>query len=378
MKKSTPPPLRGEGGQSMVLIALVFAVLCCVAAFVIDIGGEMAQKEQLQNAADAAALAGAQSLPDTDAARSAALAYAQSNKAVSSGVTVDAPYGGDGSEIEVICQKNYFYSFARIFGKTSQIVSARAVAQVGGIDETAFGYAVFSGDRSNALVFNGGGLYINGSAHSNSALCINGPDQTVTGRAEASAALTVNGSSISIAACQGLPLSINGSRLSIGSRIVSAAPLVDMPDFSDLIKTEAQAAGRAYEGDQTFTGSGIEVDTPIYVHGNVTINGGGFTGKGVILASGDITFNGSSLTNCAQDAVCFYSGGGNIIVNGSDVELDGMVYAPLGSVTMNGSNQTIRGRVIADSVNFNGSGIHINSGGGDLDSLPAKSVKLVQ
>ena len=58
--------------------------------------------------------------------------------------------------------------------------------------------------------------------------------------------------------------------------------------------------------------------------------------------------------------------------------LDGLVYAPSGTIKMNGSNQTVNGRVIGNKVTFNGSNYNITSGTGDLDSLPKSSVKLVE
>ncbi len=94
------------------------------------------------------------------------------------------------------------------------------------------------------------------------------------------------------------------------------ADFVDMPDFSETIRLQAEAAGQVYIGNKTYNGSSIVVD-PIYVNGNVTVNGSSFVGKGCILATGNITFNGSNLNASTSDAVCFYSKNGNIIVNGT-------------------------------------------------------------
>lgn len=59
-------------------------------------------------------------------------------------------------------------------------------------------------------------------------------------------------------------------------------------------------------------------------------------------------------------------------------KLDGLVYAPKGTILMDGSNQTVNGRVIGKRVTIDGSNCTIVSGSGDLDSLPLSSVRLIE
>jgi len=369
--------LKEESGQAMVIFVLVFAVLCGAAGLAIDVGRLTFEKSTLQNAADAAALAGVKDLPDTATANSTAIYYAGQNGVKASEITTTAPYNGDSTEIEVVCTKTVSYTFAKVLGLTSKTVSARSVAQKGKLG-AAFDYTLFSGDKNETLTINGSSFYVGGDAHSNYKFNINGSSQTITGSGEAVSNFTINGSSITIGdICEGSSISTNGSNIKIGNRVSSPALLIDMPDFSNVIKNQAEAAGQAYTGNKTFNGSGISVDSPIYVNGNVTINGSRFAGKGCILATGDITFNGSNLTNTSGDAVCFYSGK-NITINGSSIALDGIVYAPNGTITMNGSNQIVNGRVVGDKLTFNGSNYRIISGTNDLKSLPGSSAKLIE
>src|SRR5690242_1957889 len=68
--------LRDERGQVLPLLATGFLVaLLGVAALVIDYGQAAHKQRQLQASADAAALAGAQQLPDTALAASTAQQY---------------------------------------------------------------------------------------------------------------------------------------------------------------------------------------------------------------------------------------------------------------------------------------------------------------
>src|SRR6266568_1177122 len=72
--------LRAERGQVFVLTALSMTILLGMTALVLDVGDWYRTKRQLQATADAAALAGAQALPNDPAkASSLALNYANGN-----------------------------------------------------------------------------------------------------------------------------------------------------------------------------------------------------------------------------------------------------------------------------------------------------------
>lgn len=70
---------RGERGQVLAVVALALAALLGVAAFSIDVGYAYYAQRQLQSAADASALAGAQDLPNAAAAIATATTYASDN-----------------------------------------------------------------------------------------------------------------------------------------------------------------------------------------------------------------------------------------------------------------------------------------------------------
>jgi cytoskeletal protein CcmA (bactofilin family) len=224
-------------------------------------------------------------------------------------------------------------------------------------------------------MFNNSSLYIEGSAHANNVLQLNGSYMTVTGTAEAVSNFYCYGSLITIDTARGASTTVYGSDVSIQHRINSPAPVVGMPDFSDQVQA---AAGQVYSGYTMFYGTNINLDSPIYVDGDLMFAGNDITGQGTILASGSIQFNGNSIVNSSDDAVCFYSRNGNIQINGSDIRLDGVLYAPNGMIQINASNVVINGRIIANTIQINGSNIQIIAGDGDLDCLPKGSIKLVE
>lgn len=90
MRKLTRAFRRGEEGQAAIIVALAMAVLLGFAALSVDVGYFMWEKRALQNAADAAALAGALELPESPYwAEEAAQGYAYRNGVGQNGWTLE-------------------------------------------------------------------------------------------------------------------------------------------------------------------------------------------------------------------------------------------------------------------------------------------------
>lgn len=367
--------LDSESGQSAVLFALLLVTVLGFTALTVDVGRVYLAKAEMQNAADSAALAAAHDLPNAGTAVNTARQYAAKNGADSS--TVTTPYNGNQNKVEVACTKTVPFTFARVLGFTEQNVSARAVAaSSGGVG--AFGYAVFSGDPNFQLAMYGGDDTIGGGVHANGSIILTGDNHNIAGVLEAQSKIEIYGGYEYIGGVvQADQIIYYGATAHFGGRDESPAGYVEMPDFSDLIRQEAENAGQVYHGNQTFNGCNLNVNSPLYIDGDLTINGDSFSGNGVILVKGNITFNGSNVSS-AGGAVCFYSQTGNIYIHGDYARLDGMLYAPNGSITINGSHQVINGRVIANQVFFIGSYFSISGGGGDINGIPKGGVKLAE
>ncbi|WP_407269474.1 pilus assembly protein TadG-related protein [Radiobacillus sp. PE A8.2] len=364
---------KKEDGNTLVFFSLVMVVLMGFAALAIDVGMVQFTKTKLQNAADAAALAGVQDLPNQTNAKNTATHYAQVNGAENAQIN---PENNNPNKIEVIATKNVEYSFARVLGFTDANVSARAVAAKVG-PGGPFDYALFSGHPDTGLFSSASMIKIHGSVHSNSKLEIYPSVLDVTGSVEAVKTLTTGGSQVKVTdTVQGSKINIYAGSVDIGKREESAAAWVDMPDFSEQIKTEAEAAGTVYQGNQRFTGPNFNIDAPIYVNGNLDVNASNFTGNGIIVASGDITFSTSKVTNTGS-SVAFYSANGNINIYAGDVEVEGILYAPNGTINISTSNLNVKGRVIGQRLNISAGNINITSSAEDLSSLPSES-KLVE
>lgn len=113
---------KEEKGSALVLMALALTVLLSSVALVTDVGAAYLNKVQVANAADAAALAGAQGLPDETKATAIAQAYGAKN-----GVPhIQVEVAEDKKEIQVTAQRSMNLLFARIMGYNTTRASAQA------------------------------------------------------------------------------------------------------------------------------------------------------------------------------------------------------------------------------------------------------------
>jgi Flp pilus assembly protein TadG len=125
--------LNDQRGQAFVLTAIAMVMMCAMAALVLDVGHWYRDKRRLQGTADAAALAGAQMLPDNPGgAKSTAQTYADKNGGDVAGasIVVSSTYGANDT-ISVGAQRNDPGIFSRVIGATNADISARAKARVG-------------------------------------------------------------------------------------------------------------------------------------------------------------------------------------------------------------------------------------------------------
>jgi hypothetical protein len=124
---------KNERGQAIVLMTLSLVVIMGMAALVLDVGNWFHTKRRLQGTADAAALAGAQELPnDTTGAQTTALSYANQNGGdVASANIIVSSTVLPNDTISVRARKTEPGFFSGILGIASADIDARAKARVG-------------------------------------------------------------------------------------------------------------------------------------------------------------------------------------------------------------------------------------------------------
>lgn len=116
-----------DRGSIAVLTILVLTALLGFGSLCTDVAILYAEKSNLQNAVDAAALAGSQELPNNpQSAITKASEYATANNTILTSVIISA----DNKEINVTAQKDVSLYLARVLGIESKIVGASARAAI--------------------------------------------------------------------------------------------------------------------------------------------------------------------------------------------------------------------------------------------------------
>ena len=116
--------LRVEKGQALMLVAISMVVLIGFTAFATDVGYLHLQKRNLQNAADAAALAAAWELPGDVSNK--AKEYAEKNNV--DGEVVATKQNND-TEVKVVITEQFPRFLGRLFGNTEYNVVSEATAK---------------------------------------------------------------------------------------------------------------------------------------------------------------------------------------------------------------------------------------------------------
>lgn len=128
-------PRRRRGsdrGLSLVLMSLLLVTMLGIAGLVVDLGSWQVQASRIQQAADAAALAGVVRLPDgVDAARHRARAVAADNgyEHGVDGVTVDAEPAGDETLAVTVTKTGIPRYFTQVVRGGTTTITRRATAQ---------------------------------------------------------------------------------------------------------------------------------------------------------------------------------------------------------------------------------------------------------
>lgn len=140
--------IRNESGQAMVFVALFLVVLMGFAALAVDVGAMTVQRSKLQNAADAAALAGALvagNNNDDDDVKDEAENYAVANFKENDTTTINPVIDRGNKTVEVTIKQDIPKYMAGIISNQVKTMNVEAVAKYkvkwGGLALPLFNYS---------------------------------------------------------------------------------------------------------------------------------------------------------------------------------------------------------------------------------------------
>lgn len=130
---------RSDHGQATVLTLVFLVVLLGMAALVLDLGSWYRADRATQSTADAAALAGAQALPENPGqATTLAQQYANKNGGLGSGSVSISSKIVSNDTLSVTVKRSAPGFFSKIFGRKSVTVGSTAVARTEGVSSVKY------------------------------------------------------------------------------------------------------------------------------------------------------------------------------------------------------------------------------------------------
>lgn len=370
-----------DRGAVAIIVAVFMLVAMVLLAFVIDRGRIYAERAELQNAVDSAALAAAQAFcGGTGDPVAIAQQYATANNVdvASERVVVST---GSTSYVNVQASR-VVPMFFGAFADTNDVgVAAQATAS----KSCAAGYAVFAGAEGFA---NSGGMDITGSIYSDGEVQITSNANSV-----------VDGSIDHSSDCNGCnkadlpdgnPTPTNGGLPSKSARCFAYEIGLDRPVPNTTGCTgnntnlgAIQSLTWSTSCPATITSSWFSSNPGVQAldcSGDVDISAWDNSRALVAVKSaGQITIDGQLTVGTMAKPVILYSESssrGVEIKGNNDLDLFGYLYAPQGEIYVGGSsNLSWTGSVIGDEVDINGTG----SGGGSVGFLALDPVvRLIQ
>ena len=221
---------------------------------------------------------------------------------------------------------------------------------------TVFPYAIFAGSTSEDFSFQGWKSNITGDIYSGRNFLYQGSELTLEGYARTVGAIQPSGWKTDMTGYQ------------------EHATPIEIPDWSASIlakENDMPAIDPSSFGSQ----KSVVANGYYYTDGDLTISSTDFTGDAVIVAKGNITYNVDSLNSNEEfeGRVHLYSEEGNITLNGTEIEIIGILYAPQGRVSINAYNTTINGRIVADKFSYIGSILNVTVTPSDLQFISSTS-----
>lgn len=363
---------ESEEGSVAIIVALSLTVLLGFTAFAVDFGMMASVRQHLQNAADAAALAGAADLgagkPLSDV-NATVDEYCRANGVDGSSDNIRIDVFTLDKTCTVTIHRTMQMGFSAVLsGKYERDVGATATAEAVSI----FGacpYSMFAGRRIEddglGISVSGNDIQINGNIHSNADISM--PNAVLSPGSVATAVHDVrpsgsgwNGGSIA----QDMP-----SFRSFESALNGMYGTVEF--YGDVVKNAEDGFQELLDESQemywSMTGGDGYYYDGLYIHiyGDLIFNGNESSVYSadfpiVLVVDGDVKLNGACLGSGTDCPCCIMSKNGNITVNGGGATYTGILYAPNGDVTINGNDAEFVGSIVGQNIRKAGGKISVS------------------
>lgn len=366
----------GDRGAVAIIVALFMVAAMILLAFVIDRGRIYVARAQLQNAVDAAALAGAQEFCVSGGNASAvASQYALSNGVSNPAITVQA---GTVSYINVRASEPLQLFFGPFASADSATVAAQATASRSCqviyrfVADTKVEFTGNNTDLRDERIYGGECFSATGTGNQFGVIAVKTSkfdfDTCGTGNSQVDA-IDLGGVKPDGTPKNTAEQKLYREDLTTTISVPTAAASTVLSNGKTITQTVADVVGGAYDWrgdcDNPPTGNPIPIGNKVLYcdggDGKFTKMGPEFTG--IVVATNDVDLDASS-TEYTNVLIATTGDGAKITMNNGTKTAPGVVlYAPLGQVDTTGAADSDLGAIIlADSMKFAGSSVETSAG----------------
>ena len=201
--------------------------------------------------------------------------------------------------------------------------------------EMGINYTLFS---KNNIVINNYKTNIQGNIYA-------GKDLTYTGEKKAEITGTYN---------------VNGEidEEKINSNYENIKKPQQMIDFDDFIISKLKFKKEINE-DVKYSNETLNISSPLKIDGSLYLENVNLNGEGYVIVKDDIVYEYVNDEKNEYNAF-LYSEKGDILIEGTEIIINGILSAPKGKVKINAKNIVINGAIYADEIELNGSELKVN------------------
>ncbi len=214
----------------------------------------------------------------------------------------------------------------------------------------ALQYTLFSESSEKPLSMYGWQSYVTGNIYSGNDYIYQGSILGITGRVDTRGVVSTSGWQMNI------------------DEVNEAHEPVEMSNLDgDIIKKAGDTEN--FDGSKNFTEDTMVLEKSLCAQKDISFAGTVFSGSGYIIAGQNITCNLNQGSTYNDGRVVMYARQGDITLNGSEIALDGILYAPNGTVYVNANIFRLRGRIIAGHIVMNTSQNYIEGDESDISYI---------
>jgi len=166
----------------------------------------------------------------------------------------------------------------------------------------------------------------------------------------------------------GSQLTLNGECNVAGKIIKSNASIqkplenivkLNVTNYIDQIKAMVSADCDKFEQDKVYQGGTTTIDKDTLIKGSLKVSAPILNGSSYIIAENDIEINTSLIRTNKDKPFILVSENGNININSSMDDFNGIIYAPNGTVKIHSTNFSLNGKIIAKNIIFESSSVNV-------------------